>query len=71
MRAYGTHPVFSGKAVQNITNCNIDEVIVTDTIPLTPVAAACDKIRVIELGSMLATCIKRVRNTESLSSLFI
>lgn len=71
VRAYGTHPVFSGKAVQNITNCNIDEVIVTDTLPLTPEAAACDKIRVIELGSMLATCIKRVRNTESLSSLFI
>ena len=71
IRAYATHPVFSGKAIKNLIECPIDEIIVTDTILLSKEAKTCKKIRIISLGEMIATCINRVRNTESLSSLFI
>lgn len=71
VRAYITHPVLSGPAIQNIENSALDEIVVTDTIPLTPEAQQCKKIRVVSLGAMLASAIKRINVEESVSSLFV
>lgn len=70
VRAYITHPVLSGPAIDNITNSLIDEIVVTDTIPLSPAAAQCKKIRVVSLADMLAQAIKRINIEESISSMF-
>lgn len=70
VQAYVTHPVLSGPAVENITNSSLDEVVVTDTIPLSEAAKACKKIRVVSLAEMLAQAIKRVNVAESVSSMF-
>jgi len=70
VRAYITHPVLSGPAVENITHSELDEVVVTDTIPLSEEAMHCKKIRVISLADMLAQAIKRVNVEESVSSMF-
>ena len=70
VRAYITHPVLSGQAIQNIINSDLDEVVVTDTIPLSATALACAKIRVISLADMLAQAIKRVNIEQSVSSMF-
>ncbi|MDR3442828.1 MAG: ribose-phosphate pyrophosphokinase [Legionella sp.] len=70
VRAYITHPVLSGPAVKNIQNSVLDEVVITDTIPLTEEARACKKIRVVSLSDMLAQAIKRVNIEESVSSMF-
>jgi ribose-phosphate pyrophosphokinase len=70
VRAYITHPVLSGPAVKNIKNSGLDEVVITDTIPLSDEARACDKIRVVSLSDMLAQAIKRVNIEESVSSMF-
>lgn len=70
VRAYITHPVLSGPAVENITHSSLDEVVVTDTIPLSEEAMCCKKIRVISLADMLAQAIKRVNVEESVSSMF-
>lgn len=70
VRAYITHPVLSGPAVKNIQNSGLDEVVITDTIPLSDEARACDKIRVVSLSDMLAQAIKRVNIEESVSSMF-
>ena len=70
VRAYITHPVLSGPAVYNIENSVIDEVVVTDTIPLSAQALTCKKIRVVSLADMLAQAIKRVNGEESVSSMF-
>lgn len=70
VRAYITHPVLSGPAVNNIINSSLDEVVVTDTIPLSPEARQCNKIRVVSLADMLAQAIKRVNVEESVSSMF-
>lgn len=70
VRAYITHPVLSGPAVQNITQSVLDEVVVTDTISLSEAAIACDKIRVVSLAEMLAQAIKRVNIEQSVSSMF-
>lgn len=56
--AYATHPVFSGTAIDNIKNSMIDEVVVTDSIPLTPEFKALDKVRVLTLSGMLAEAIR-------------
>ena len=69
--AYCTHPVLSGKAVQNIGNSVLDELVVTDTIPLRPEAAACQRIRQLSVAAMLAESIRRVTEGESLSSMFV
>ena len=69
--AYCTHPVLSGKAVQNITGSMLDELVVTNTIPLSPAASACPKIRQLSIGELLAETMRRVSNEESVSSLFI
>lgn len=68
--AYCTHPVLSGNAIQNITHSDLDEIVVTDTIPLAPEAQKCSKIRQLSLANMLAETIYRVNQKESLSSMF-
>lgn len=69
--AYCTHPVLSGPAVSNINNSQLDELVVTNTIPLSADAQACDRIRQVSIGELLAETIRRVSNEESVSSLFI
>ena len=70
VRAYVTHPVLSGPAVNNIMHSTLDEVVVTDTIPLSDAARLCEKIRVVSIADMLAQAIKRVNVEESVSSMF-
>ncbi|MBK1716340.1 ribose-phosphate diphosphokinase [Thiocystis violacea] len=69
--AYCTHPVLSGPAVDNIMGSVLDELVVTNTIPLTPAAKACGKIRQLSIGELLAETMRRVSNEESVSSLFV
>jgi len=69
--AYCTHPVLSGAAIDNITNSVLDELGVTDTIPLTAEAEACDKIRQLSIATMLAETIRRIHNDESVSSMYM
>ena len=69
--AYCTHPVLSGPAVTNIVESLLDELVVTNTIPLRPEAAACPKIRQLSIGELLAETMRRVSNEESVSSLFV
>jgi ribose-phosphate pyrophosphokinase len=68
--AYCTHPVLSGGAVARIAESDIDELVVTDTIPLTPDAQACDRIRQLSCAQLLAETMTRISNEESVSSLF-
>jgi ribose-phosphate pyrophosphokinase len=70
VRAYITHPVLSGPAIENISHSSLDEVVVTDTIPLTQAGKMCKKIRVVSLAEMIAQAIKRVNEEESISSMF-
>ncbi len=69
--AYSVHPVLSGAAVSNIEKSFIDELVVTDTIPLRADAMACRKIRVITISDILAETIRRIAGGESVSSLFL
>ena len=71
VKAYITHPVLSGPAIESLENSSIDELIVTNSIPLTPDAKKCSKIRVISLANIIAECIKRLSNEESLSEMFL
>lgn len=68
--AYCTHPVLSGGALENLNNSLLDELVVTDTIPLSAEARACAKIRTLSMAKLLAESMRRVRNEESLSALF-
>lgn len=68
--AYITHPVLSGNAIQRITDSELDELVVTDTIPLSAEAKACARIRQLSLDSVLSEAIRRVSNEESLSAMF-
>ncbi|MFN3234547.1 MAG: ribose-phosphate pyrophosphokinase [Gammaproteobacteria bacterium] len=68
--AYATHPVLSGKAVDNINNSQLDELVVTDTIPLSEEAMKCARIRQLTIADILAQAISRMRNAESISSMF-
>jgi ribose-phosphate pyrophosphokinase len=68
--AYITHPVLSGPAVDNINHSELDEIIVTNTIPLSEAAKASPKIRQLDLSAILAKTIKRVNGEDSLSSMF-
>ena len=68
--AYATHAVFSGKAVENIENSMLDEVVVTDTIPLSANALECDRIRQLSVAGILAKTILRINRDDSVSSLF-
>ena len=69
--SYCTHPVLSGDAIKNIDASELDELVVTDTIPLKAEAAACDRIRQLSVAAMLAESVRRVAEGESLSSMFI
>ncbi len=69
--AYCTHAVLSGKAMQNINNSKLDELVVTDTIPLSEEAAECGRIRQLSVAAMLAESIRRISQGDSLSSMFI
>ncbi|HEY7378069.1 MAG TPA: ribose-phosphate diphosphokinase [Steroidobacteraceae bacterium] len=69
--AYITHPVLSGNAVDRITKSVLDEIVVTDTIPLRADAQACRKIRQLSVAGLLAETIRRIRDEESVSSLYI
>lgn len=67
---YITHPVLSGKALDNISSSALDEIVVTDTIPLTDEAKACSKIRQVTIASMIAESLRRINNEESISAMF-
>jgi len=69
--AYCTHPVLSGAAVERITNSQLDELVVTDTIPLRPEAQACKRIRQLSVAELLAESMRRVATDDSVSSLFM
>jgi len=69
--AYCTHPVLSGKAVEKVSNSELDELVVTDTIPLTENAKACSRIRQLSIANLLAETIRRISNEDSVSSLFM
>jgi ribose-phosphate pyrophosphokinase len=71
VKAYITHPVLSGPAIERVSNSLIDELVVTNSIPLSPEAEKCSKIRVISLAPTIAECIRRLNNEESLSALFL
>ena len=68
--SYITHPVFSGPAIDNIANSELDEMVVTDSIPLSEAAKSCSKIRQLSLAPMLAEAVRRVCNEESISAMF-
>ena len=69
--AYCTHPVLSGPAVSRIEQSVIDELVVTDTIPLKPEAEACQKIRVVSVAGLMAETMRRICEESSVSSLFV
>ena len=69
--AYVTHPVLSGRAIDNLERSVLDELVVTDTIPLDDAAAACARIRVLSVGELLAESIARIHRNESVSTLFV
>jgi len=68
--AYCTHAVLSGKALDNVRNSQLDELVVTDTIPLSAEARSISKIRQLTIADLLAESIRRVSNEESISALF-
>jgi ribose-phosphate pyrophosphokinase len=69
--AYCTHPVLSGAAIDNLNGSVLDELVVTDTIPLRDAARTCSRIRVLSIAEMLAETMRRVSQEESVSSLFM
>ena len=69
--AYCTHPVLSGKAIENITESVLDELVVTNTIPLSEEAQACGRIRQLSVATMLAETIRRIHMEESVSEMYI
>jgi ribose-phosphate pyrophosphokinase len=69
--AYATHPVLSGPAIENLSGSSLDELVVTDTIPLTPEAEACENIRQLTVAGVLAETIHRINREESVSTLFM
>jgi ribose-phosphate pyrophosphokinase len=69
--AYITHAVLSGNAVERITGSALDELVVTDTIPLSKAALACGRIRQLSVAALLAETIRRIRDEESVSSLYV
>jgi len=69
--AYCTHPVLSGAAIANVSHSQLDELVVTDTIPLSEAARACPRIRQLSVAELLAETIRRVAFGESVSSLYV
>ena len=68
--AYCTHPILSGPAVERIANSQLDEVVITNTIPLSDAARACKKIRQLSVAFLFAETIRRISDGESVTSLF-
>ncbi len=68
--AYCTHPILSGPAVERIANSQLDEVVITNTIPLSDAAKACKKIRQLSVAFLFAETIRRISDGESVTSLF-
>ncbi len=68
--AYCTHPVLSGNAIDNVNSSQLDELVVTDTIPLNGAADNCPRIRQLTIADLLAEAMRRVSNEESISALF-
>lgn len=71
VRGYCTHAVLSGNALENIEKSGLDELVVTDTIPLKPEMAKSEKIRVVSIAGLVAETIRRIHVEESISSLFV
>ncbi len=69
--AYCTHPILSGEAIKRIENSELDELVVTDTIPLSEEGKKCNKIRQLSCAALLGETILRISNAESVSSLFV
>ena len=69
--AYITHPVLSGEAIEKINQSSLDQLVVTDTIPLSEEAKSCKKIRCISLAPTLAEAIKRLNKEESISEMLM
>ncbi len=69
--AYCTHPVLSGKAIERINASVLDELVVTDTIPLNGEARSCPRIRVLPVAGLLAETMRRISDEDSVSSLFV
>jgi ribose-phosphate pyrophosphokinase len=69
--AYATHPVLSGSAIKNIKESNLDELVVTDSIPLNEEANNCKVIRTLPLAPLLAETVRRISNEESISAMFL
>jgi len=69
--AYITHAVLSGSAVERIGKSALDELVVTDTIPLSPAARQCGRIRQLSVAALLAETVRRIRDEESVSSLYV
>ena len=68
--AYATHPVFSGEAAERIASSDIDQIVVTDTIPLSDAALRCGRVRQVSIAGLLAETVRRISNEESVSYLF-
>jgi len=71
VKAFITHPILSGNAIENINGSKLDEIVVTDTITLSENSQKCEKVRQISVASLLAETIKRISHEDSVSSLFI
>jgi ribose-phosphate pyrophosphokinase len=69
--AYCTHPILSGRAIERLMESPLQEVIITDTIPLTGESVSCKKLKVLTVAPLLAEAIKRIHLDESVSSLFV
>jgi len=69
--AYITHPLLSGKAVERISNSALDQLVVTDTIALSDAAKKCGRIRQLTVAGLLGETIRRIRDEESVSSLYV
>lgn len=69
--AYCTHPVLSGAAIENISASVLDELVVTDTIPLSESAQQCSQIRQVSIANMLAETIRRIHEEESVSEMYV
>ena len=69
--SYCVHPVLSGKAIERISNSALDELVVTDTIPLSAAAQGCKRIRQLTVAPLLAETMRRISEGDSVSSLFV
>ena len=67
---YCTHPILSGNAIENIKNSELDELVVTNTIPLSSAARALEKIRQLDMSPLIAESVRRISNAESISAMF-